>query len=299
MVSTTFDESQHRRNPHGKFADNPKAGVDDEQLHRLRTRDVIARGGGVFEVDASNVIEELDSDDGSTTTSISQSPAAMARMGATSRLIGSVSRPELESICGQQVSILRAGTTMLGGGVTQIHQVRLFTTSDGVLGALPKGKRSNGWRVDPSNVLAATSGWGKGPNEELAGLWAAADAEIPPTQTVTQGDLDKLPVDDWGEDNPDATFAAAVLCTHPGFDGRRQPGCVWMISTYNAEHDIADGYLWTPGGSGLESEHGSVYGKDLRAMSAAWVTSPGVRQLRMSDAFDLPADPAGVYALLR
>ncbi len=46
----------------------------------------------------------------------------------------------------------------------------------------------------------------------------------------------------------------------------RIPGCMFLATDYDPENDIVNGYMWAPRGSGFASEHGSMYGSELKAV---------------------------------
>lgn len=174
---------------------------------------------------------------------------------------------------GERVTILRAGTGMFGASTPIIQQGRVFRAQGGVLGFLPVGKRTKGLRL--SGVLDVVENTKPSAVDDLNRRWYESTG-LPATEPLTTEALRGA-----SRENP-----IAVVWTHPGFDGGegRTEGCVWYIDDYQEEDDIANGYCWCPSDSGLSSEHGSVYGKDILRTGALVNGGPRVNFSEMMSA---------------
>jgi len=176
---------------------------------------------------------------------------------------------------GTKVTVLRSGETFLGAPVADIRQGTLFFGARG-LGLLPTGKRSNGILLGTALDLIESAK--PGDVTELATRWIEGTG-LPLTELVTR---EKLAL-------ASANNPLAVLWTHPGFDGERVPGCVWVID--EVRDDIANGYLWVPESS-LVSEHGSIEVKHLIDTGALVSSAP---RIGFGDCFNLPTSTREAY----
>lgn len=258
----------------GQFAPDRKPGGGDlaSPLSELPAPNPTSQRG-VWDIEHASKPKPVDRGNGviSTTFSVAGEPSAQTDVAAR---VVAYPKPEnldetitaaIES--GEPVTVLKVGEGMFGGRFPQIIQGKLFQGSRG-LGFLPTGKRTQGFTL-------------KGPLDVIPGNKPAAVAElnrrwydstgIPPTEPLTIDALRSA-----SEENP-----IAVLYTHPGFGDGPTPGCVWYIDYYEAEDDdpdngIAGGYLYCPPESGLFSEHGSTYAKDILKSGALVSTKPKV-----------------------
>ena len=143
--------------------------------------------------------------------------------------------------------------------------------SEGVA-IIPKGRRSNGeWLIpesgdpqrSPVAVLAVEPGYGH--VDQLAGTWNDQAAKCPRLEDAT---FDDIPVWD-GKGEPPRDIAAAYVIEHPGFGGGEDGrGVVLFVTDRQPDPDdagasILNGYMVVPPGSGMESEHGSMYQRDV------------------------------------
>lgn len=191
-----------------------------------------------------------------------------------------------------KVTLLLRRENRFGGGSVTVDEVKLAHGSAGQLAYLPKGKRSNGYVLRADNVLEVRDGWGQ--SRQMADAWHAHAYEVPPVAELTQADLDALP--GYGPNGAPSKIGLTVLGTHPGFGDGRAAGCVWFLTDYDAEDDIANGYMWAPPESGLTSEHGSIHGEQLRRWGGRTNTPDG---FEFADCMDLrDASRADVWPLL-
>ena len=182
------------------------------------------------------------------------------------------------------VTILRKATGTWGATIPVIQQGRLFRGASGDVGLLPTGKRTNGIRLRREDVLDIVPDTKPASVDELNRRWYDSTG-LPPTEPLTVEALRGA-----SEENP-----IAVVWTHPGFGEGPTQGCVWYIDDYQEEDDIANGFCWVPDTSGLYSEHGSVYGKDI--LKAGALVSGGPK-VKFSDLFSAPKEPREAYQYL-
>lgn len=170
-----------------------------------------------------------------------------------------------------KVSLLRSGRGTFGCCSVQVVSGTMFLGRSGTAALLPKGKRTNGYNVESgAEVLDWSDGYDPA---ELVARVGEVRARFPDLGPVTRADLEALP--ERAEDP--AVCTLAVLGTYRMPDGD-VPGALWLLHSYMREdgNDIAEGVLLIPpqsAGQG-ESEHGSIYGKQLLAMEAGKVLRP-------------------------
>jgi hypothetical protein len=136
----------------------------------------------------------------------------------------------------------------------------IVTLGEG-LALLNKGSTTKGiylrGRPGVPRVLGAQAGYGRA--EALAADFRKSEAAVP---EIDPAHFEDIPVGD-GESDPPSAVVAAFVLDHPGFDGTQDGrGCVFFATDLDPE-DVVNGYFVAPPGSGLESEHGSFYTKDL------------------------------------
>lgn len=171
----------------------------------------------------------------------------------------------------EPVTILQYGRTMFGAPLIDVAEGRLFRR-DGYVAFLPKGKRTKGYRLKSENILALTRGFGHGDRlKEHVDSYVNA---LPFAGPLTQEHLNALP-------NRGGTCTLAAVGTSQFFDGPL-PG-IWLLHSYLAEADIAEGVFVVPDGYGAVTEHGSIYGRDLLRRFAK---VEGTISVPISDALD-------------
>jgi hypothetical protein len=166
---------------------------------------------------------------------------------------------------GQQVTIMRLNRSILGNVDVDLYEVRVVRIDpNGDVVVLPKGQRSKGYRFPAKTILAMASGWGAKATAALATEWETALRQIPVvSRELVLEDLAPLPVDPANDDASSEPVGLAVIGSHPAISGLI-PGAVWLITAYDPETDIADGYLLLPSNEdGFVSEYGSCYGRDI------------------------------------
>ncbi len=249
---------------------------------------------GVWSIEHASKPKPVDRGNGMTSTMISVAGEPSAQTDIAARVAAYPVPENLDETIAaaiasnETVTVLKVGEGYFGGSFPQIIQGKLFNGSRGV-GFLPTGKRTQGFvlknplDIIPGNKPAAVA--------ELNRRWYESTG-LPATEPLT---LDALR--GASEENP-----IAVIYTHPGFDGDGPtPGCVWYIDYYEEDEDqepgtgIAGGYLWCPDDSGLFSEHGSTYAKDILKGGALVPKKPNVNFKGM---MDLPGDRREAYEQL-
>lgn len=218
-----------------------------------------------------------------TRTSFGTQTSANAVIGATIERIrsqlGAPTAEELAALDGERVTLMCAGSNMLGARAVF---ARPGTLVNGGAAIIPKGRRTRGYRINAPELLAVTRGYDHTPLAEIYerySLGAAAD--------VDTSVFAKLP-------NRGNTCSVAVVATL-GVDGRSVPGCLWLCHSYIADEDIVEGMLVVPETSGLVSEYGSVFGKDLASRTAAVLTD--ALPVPFADAINFD-DPEVAYAAI-
>jgi hypothetical protein len=247
---------------------------------------------GVWDIEHASKPKPVDRGNGVISTRISVTGEPSAQTDIAARVAAYPSPDNLDEQIdaaiesGEPVTVLKVGNGMSGGSFPQIVQGRLFRGWWGGIGFLPTGKRTQGFRL--KNPLDIVANGKPAAVAELNRRWYDSTG-IPPTEPLT---LDALR--GASEENP-----IVVLYTHPGFDGSGpHPGCVWYIDYYEEDEGqepgtgIAGGYLYCPPESGLFSEHGSTYAKDILSVGALVSTKPKVNFEGMTD---LPDDRSEAY----
>lgn len=171
-----------------------------------------------------------------------------------------------------QVSVLLTGTNMLGGRIVVAREGRLFNDGTAIL---PKGATRNGRRINAEDVLDVEAGYGH--TKKFAERLAQTRATLPQLTTLTQEHLTALP--SRGNDIKLVVFGTWRMV------GTKVPGAIWLLHSYLAEDDIAEGVLLLPPTGEGFSEHGSVYGRDLLAGAVGVVE--GAPQMSFKQALDL------------
>jgi len=166
----------------------------------------------------------------------------------------------LGALVNKPSTVLTVGTNMLGSKVVIAREGRCFVSGEN-FGFLPKGNRRNGVRLNPGSVLDATAGYGKA--EQFVDKVKSVQQGLPELEALTQDMLDALP-------SNSSKCSLAVFGTWNGPE-EKVPGAVWFIHSYLKNDDIVEGYLSLPPTPYGFSEHGSIYGYQLRNMNVGAV----------------------------
>ena len=180
--------------------------------------------------------------------------------------------PELRTLAesSAKVTVLRRTRN----GDVEAREGTLFLNGDSI-GLVNKGdRRGKGiWLHDPSTpdsgsrVLAVARGYGA--QEALAAQFREHAAQVPQVEPAT---FEDLPVVEDGTEPPSA-IAAVYSFTHPGFEeGQDGRGSMFFVTDFQPGDGseepwgggVVNGYGIYPPESGLESEHGSMYARDLK-----------------------------------
>lgn len=248
----------------------------------------------------SSIVERRDeSTNGITMVNLSGEPYASAIVNAVAgnyhRFSGRprVDEQTLEDLIGEKVTLVLGGENMLGSGMMIAREGKLFRGSSGGIAILPKGKRTKGFRVDPSKVVDVFEGWVV--DEVSAFVAEIRGAHYPVLRNLTQERLEQLP----GEDQGPEVCSLAVFGSNPLFGAT---DCLWLIGEYWPEDDICDRNVLLIRPEFGTSEHGSCYGRDLlrnRALgevvgfeSISFSEAIGLCDLPFDEAFDRVMQPA-------
>lgn len=186
----------------------------------------------------------------------------------------------LRELHGSKVTLLRTGENMFGATSVQAAEGTIFVTGRDVLAYLPKGKRTSGFRLSAEQVLDVEVGYNK--TDVLRQRIEQVKARYPVVEELTQEHLLALP-----EEAPSpAQIGLVVFGTWRGPAGN-SPGAVWCLHSYIPEDDIVEGYLIVRPEDG-DSEHGSIYGRQLLQFGGRVVNPPA---LSFAECFDLGALP--------
>lgn len=163
---------------------------------------------------------------------------------------------------GERVTLMCIGQNFLGAPIISAEEGKLFPTSHpGCVAAyLPKGKRTKGLGLKPERVLDFVTGYGG--VEALRGRLEEERARLPRLRPLTVERLRQLP-EQAPEEGARCTLAAFGRWALPY---EETTTAVWLLHSYMAEDDIAEGVLFVPPEIGT-SEHGSVYGRDLLGLA--------------------------------
>ena len=167
-------------------------------------------------------------------------------------------RPTLEdltALVGEKVTLVTHGDNFMGGGLAKAEEGKLFLSSrgGGALGILPKGKRTQGLRVTPENVLDVFPGYATADATEMMRKVRSA---FPTLKALTQDRLLELP--------PSSnTLDLCLFGTYRMPDGQQSDAIVLAGEYSGEEDDIVDGGVCLLRPEVGISEHGSFYGRDL------------------------------------
>jgi len=192
---------------------------------------------------------------GVTMISISGEPYASAIVNAVAanyhRITGRKKPTEenLQELIGEKVTLILSGENLLSAGMIVAREGRIFEGRRG-LAILPKGKRSNGYSIDPERVLDVFPGWVS--NVAEANVTAVRNC-YPELVNLTQKRLEQLPHDS-------DMCSLALLESNRTFGGA---DCIRLIGEYWPEDDICDTSVLLIRPEFGTSEHGSCYGQEL------------------------------------
>ncbi len=153
---------------------------------------------------------------------------------------------------GGKFTVIRGGENQFGASGISADEGKLFRSRQSDDWAyLPKGKRTQGYRIEPAKVLDVLPGWDiPGAGRRVADVRAT----FPQVRELTAERLREL------HSNCN-TCSIAVFGTLRF--GQGVPGAIWLLHEGMASEDIVEGYLFVPPNAEACSEHGSAYGRDL------------------------------------
>lgn len=190
-------------------------------------------------------------------------------------------RPSLDELTakiGEKITLLRTGENMLGSSILNAIEGKLFESSRGGLGILPKGARSKGFKVDEARVVDVLDGYSTAQAQELT---RSVRECYPELQNLTKERLEQLP----GEGTETETLSLALLGEWRMPDSRAVDA-IWLIGEYWPEDDICDRSVLLIRPEHGFSEHGSCYGRQL-LQSRALGEIVGFPGISFRDAFAL------------
>jgi hypothetical protein len=181
--------------------------------------------------------------------------------------------PDPALFAGQKVTLARHGESAFGAASIQASEGTVFMTERGpaLPALLPKGKRSKGILL--RNVLDIVPGYNN--VDVLRQRVEDIRSEWPALTKLTRERLERV-------DRRKSVCDLAVFGKWFGGAG------IWFIHSYHKADDIVEGYLAIEPSAG-ESEHGSVYGRDLLPNAAEIV---GFTEITFRDAMNLDFEQA-------
>lgn len=162
---------------------------------------------------------------------------------------------QLYDLIGQKITLVQAGENMLGSSILNAMEGKLFASSRGGYGILPKGARTKGYRVDEGRVLDVINGYSTAEAQELV---TEVRAHYPQLRNLTRERLLELP----GEGSETEMLSLALLGEWRMPDSRAVD-TIWLIGEYWPEDDICDRCVLLIRPEHGFSESGSVYGQQL------------------------------------
>jgi hypothetical protein len=182
----------------------------------------------------------------------------------------------LQSLMGEEVTVLIQNGNDFGAQFIQTMEGTLRLDSRERLGLLGKGERTLGVSLDRVRILDCEPGYGKTPL--MRQRIEQVRASVPSVQQLTLDDLHALP-----ENASDPARIGLVVLATWRAEGQTSPGAIWLLESYQRDHDIAEGYLILRPEDGV-SESGSVSGWQLLATGGRIIDPP---ELTFDDAVDL------------
>lgn len=158
---------------------------------------------------------------------------------------------ELFDLVGQKVTLIQAGQNMLGGGILAAQEGKLFTSSRGGYGILPKGARKKGYRVKPEETLDVLMGYS---TAEAVELVQRVRSRFPQLKALTQDRLKELPTNS-------ETLSLCMFGSYRMPDAT-QTDALYLASEYWPQEDIIEGVVLLRPSVGV-SENGSAYGRQF------------------------------------
>ena len=194
-----------------------------------------------------------------TRISITGEPAASALVNAVAdnyhRVTGraEVSASLLEEKVGEKVTLIVGASNTFGGGMIVAREGTVFASSRGAgVAMLPKGKRKNGFTINPETVIDVIDGYDPAEAQRLV---AEVRGQYPDLRNLTKERLLELP-------RSSKTCSLAVFGTY-ATPADVASDALWLIGSYAKDDDICDdGVLLVRPEDGV-SEHGSCYGQQL------------------------------------
>jgi len=162
---------------------------------------------------------------------------------------------ELRAKIGEKVTLIRGGENMLGSSILNAIEGRIFEGASGALAVLPKGSRTQGYRIEPAKVVDILDGYATAQAQDLV---AGVRDAYPQLQNLTQERLEQLP----GEGSETEMLSLALLGERRMPDSRCVDA-IWLIGEYWPEEDICDRSVLLIRPEHGTSEHGSEYGRNL------------------------------------
>lgn len=158
---------------------------------------------------------------------------------------------ELELLVGEKVTLVQAGETMLGARLLIAQEGKLFTSSRGGYGILPKGARSKGFKVREDELLDVLPGYDTAGAEAYVRM---VRQHFPTLGPLTLERLKELPTN--SEELRMCAFGSYRMPDSTATDA------LYLFSEYWPEEDIVEGVLLIRPEHGF-SEHGSAYGRQF------------------------------------
>lgn len=185
---------------------------------------------------------------------------------------------DVRELVGQKVTLVRSGENMLGGEMIVATEGTIFVGSSHgrPLAIKPKRNRTNGLRLDLTNVLDVIPGYSTSTAQDFVDMTRGS---LPKLKEITKERLLELPRS-W--DNEQITFCAFGTHRLPGSE---QADAICMFAEYDDENDILDtGVVLVRPSHGV-SEHGSMYGQQL--LAGLWGEVVGFQGMTFSEAIKL------------
>lgn len=192
----------------------------------------------------------------------------MVRIGGTphvnaaQKTIAAASYPDAAVAQATAIQLAAAGKKMTVLGVNSSGYATLREGTGVVYRGAPmlksKGSSTKGYQLESLNILDVREGYGK--MQALADEYNHRANLVPAVEAST---FDGIPdTTDWDGQEPPNDISAVYLVDGPDFGDGPTPGCLFLATDVQ-DGQIVNGYLWAPESSGLYSEHGSMYTKDL------------------------------------
>jgi hypothetical protein len=159
---------------------------------------------------------------------------------------------DLERLLNEKVTVVMHGENMIGGASITAIEGTLKRGRSARYMILPKRKRTNGYRVDPANVLDIFPGYSA---DAAKALMEQARSHFPKLRQLTPERLEELPFES-------STVSLCLFGSYHMPDDIQRDAIV-LAAEYDKENDIVDGGVVLVRPQYGVSEHGSVYGQYL------------------------------------